>query len=281
MGYNIFIQTLDGKCITLDLNGQGSETNGTEIKNLLSENNQFKTEDIINDYILLFDGHLFSNDHRLSDHQVTADSTLHLVKIDNKIENTILKKYKKEEFIANEPSLRLTYVISGYVRSFGVVFSIDLSKFMVHCLGNKFPTFEIMVYSKKYRVSEKWLIRNLKRKLNCTPYHNVKYENKRLFNYKTLEYYGIGYRANPFKLKYYCHQIYIKTLNGALIILDLRTVDLTILECKQALFEQENISIDTQKWISHGKVMENNKNLKFDYQIGRDTVIHLIPLKKS
>eukprot|EP01084_Bolivina_argentea_P293358 504516_1 len=289
MGYNIFIKTLACKSFTLSLDRTGSETTGLQIKKLLSNKEEFKDENIIDEYVLIFNGSFFANSHHLYDHQVTSDSTINIIKIDNNIKNTLIAQYNKNELLAKQPSLRVTHLICGYIRNEVrketntemIEFSMDLCKYMVKYLGNKFPTFEISIYDKIYKISEKWLVKNLKRKLNNAPYHNIKYESKTLKNYHTFEYYNITYNNKKMhKLKYFCHQLYLKQSNGKLITLDLLTLNLTLLQGKQAVFEQHNISVKSQKWILNGKVLKNKRNLKSYYGIQRETVINLILTKQ-
>ena len=65
-------------------------------------------------------------------------------------------------------------------------------------------------------------------------------------------------------------------MTAKLIVLDLRTVNLTVGAAKIALYEQEKIDPKSQEWILSDQSLKDDKNLKYDYQISRESVIHLI-----
>ena len=69
-------------------------------------------------------------------------------------------------------------------------------------------------------------------------------------------------------------QIYIKTLTGKVIILDV-TSESTILEVKMLIKTKEGIPEDQQRLAFQGKILENNTRLS-ENQIQKEATLHLV-----
>lgn len=75
-------------------------------------------------------------------------------------------------------------------------------------------------------------------------------------------------------------QIFVKTLGGKIIMLDVKASD-SIENVKDQIQNKIGIKIDHQKLVIAGKLLENDKILS-DYNISNESILHLgVSLRQS
>ena len=67
---------------------------------------------------------------------------------------------------------------------------------------------------------------------------------------------------------------FVKLLTGKNIMFQ-HNPTLTVREVKEAIFGSEQIPVDQQRLVFHGKQLEDNHNLQY-YEITRDSTLHLV-----
>jgi ubiquitin len=145
----------------------------------------------------------------------------------------------------------------------------------------------IYIYGDTYQIPHHTFFGTIKQmvanKLNCS------ISDFNIWNPNSKHYINSGDTIESLHLqenKYYCitkyiydsAQIFVKTLTGKTVILDVSSKN-TIDDVKLKLFIKEGVPIDQQRLIYAGKQLENDQTL-YKYQITRDSTLHLvIPLR--
>ncbi|WMJ24074.1 ubiquitin-like protein [Paludicola sp. MB14-C6] len=83
----------------------------------------------------------------------------------------------------------------------------------------------------------------------------------------------IGTLVVGFAPSVFAMQIFVRTLNGKNITLDVEASD-SVLNLKEQISKKEGISVNEQRLLFNGKQLEDTSTLS-DYNIGKESIIHL------
>jgi hypothetical protein len=75
--------------------------------------------------------------------------------------------------------------------------------------------------------------------------------------------------------------VFIKTMTGVTKTIYINLYTETLKTFKQKVFDKENIMIEHQKYLFHGKILDNNDKLLKDYGIEKNSILHLYLLLKG
>jgi len=111
-------------------------------------------------------------------------------------------------------------------------------------------------------------------------HQNLVFDGKKLEDGKTLSYYNIPKESVIYLVICFPKgpkggmQIFVKTLTGKTITIDVETSDL-VETVKKEIYERENLPVAHQTLVFDGKKLENKKTL-LDYNIISESTLHLV-----